>query len=85
MHRKRFKQMRQIRMTVLDLLRDLHSVCHFQTREGKKVGRASASELKRWIQNKALIINGEQVTFDELIDFPIISVVLFPKHKITLI
>lgn len=65
-------------------LRDLHAVCEFQTREGKRVGKASGSELKRWIQNKALVINGETLAWDEKIDFPIISVVLFPKHPITL-
>ena len=71
-------------LTALDFLRSLHEVCHFQTREGRKVGRASNSELKRWIQNKALVVNAEKVDWDELIDFPIISVVLFPKNRITL-
>jgi hypothetical protein len=65
-------------------LRNLHEVCHFQSREGKKVGKASTSELKRWIQNGALVINNEKVTVDEEIDFPITSVVLFPKNPITL-
>lgn len=73
------------KMNAWEFLRGLHTVCHFQTREGRKVGRASVSELKRWIQNKALIINGEPMEFDELIDFPIFSVVVFPKHPITLL
>ena len=62
-------------------LRDLNEVCHFQTREGKKVGAASSSELKRWLQNKSVLVNGEPVEWDEPIDFPIFSVVLFPKGK----
>lgn len=66
-------------------LRSLHEICHFQTREGKKVGTASNSELKRWIQNKALVVNGEVVQWDELVDFPFTSVVLFPKKPITLL
>lgn len=66
-------------------LRSLHEVCSFQTREGTKVGKASSSELKRWIQNKALIINGETIAWDELMDFPIFSVVLFPKNPVTLL
>ena len=66
-------------------LRDLHEICHFQTREGKCAGKASGSELKRWCQNRALIINGEPVAWDEEMDFPIFSVVLFPKKKITLL
>jgi hypothetical protein len=45
-----------IKMTAWEFLRSLHEVCCFQTKEGKKVGKASYGELKRWIQNKALII-----------------------------
>ena len=71
-------------MNAWQFLMDLNKVCHFQTREGKKVGQATNSELKRWIQNKALLINGETVTFDEQIDFPVFSVVLFPRNPITL-
>lgn len=67
------------------LLKDLHEVCHFQTREGKCVGKASSSELKCWCMNKAVLINGEQVAWDEEIDFPIFSFVLFPKNRITLL
>lgn len=63
---------------------DLHKVCHFPSREGRKT--ASNSELKRWCHNQAVIFNGESVTWDEEIDFPIISLVLFPngKNKTTL-
>jgi hypothetical protein len=67
--------------TAWNFLRSLHKVCHFQTKEGKKVGEASTSELKRWIQNKVLLINGETVGWDEVLDFPLISVVLFPKGQ----
>lgn len=35
--------------------------------------------------NKAVIINGESVAWDEPVDFPIFSVVLFPRNKITLL
>jgi len=72
-------------MTAWEFLRELHSVCKFQTREGKKVGLASGSELKRWIQNGAFEINCEKVTPTEQIDFPMFSVVLFPKNRITLL
>lgn len=68
--------------TALNWLIDLHSVCKFQTREGARFGVASNSELRRWCNQGALIINGERiVSHDELMDFPIISVVLFPKGK----
>ena len=72
-------------MSFWQFLRNLHEICHFQTREGKKVGHASSSELKRWIMNKALIVNGESVNWDEPVDFPLTSVILFTKHKITLL
>lgn len=72
-------------MTAWEFLRNLHSGCCFQTKEGKKVGKASASELKRWIQNNALIINGEPVYWNEEMDFKMHSVVLFPKRPITLL
>ena len=66
------------------LLRELHQICNFTSREKPGTGVATNSELKRWINNKALIINGETVTWDEELNFPIISVVLFPKHPITI-
>ena len=72
-------------MTAWDFLRSLHAVCSFQTKEGKKVGKASVSELKRWIQNRALVVNGEPVAWDEQMDFSMISVVLFPKHPVTIL
>ena len=72
-------------MTAWEWLRDLHTVCSFQTREGIKVGKASNSELRRWIQNKALLINGKAVTPTEELTFPLTSVILFPKYRITLL
>ena len=72
-------------MNAWEFLRSLHELCSFQTREGKKVGKASSSELKRWIQNKAIIINGETVDWQEEIDFPVFKVVLFPKNPVTLL
>ena len=65
-------------------MRDLHEACHFQTREGKRTGSASASELKRWLQNAAVVVNGEKVAWDEEMDFPIFSFVLFPSNPVTL-
>ena len=72
-------------MNAWEFLRGLNEVCSFQAKEGKKVGKASASELKRWIQNKALLVNGESVSWNEEMDFPMNSVILFPKHPVTLL
>ena len=66
-------------LTGWEFLRSLHQICSFQTKEGKKVGKASSSELKRWLLNKAVVVNGEPLVWNELVDFPVISVVLFPK------
>lgn len=71
-------------MTTWELLRKLNSTCNFQTKEGRKVGRASNSELKRWAQNGAVVINDKKFNWDEEIVYPIKSFVLFPKHPITL-
>lgn len=70
--------------TAWQFLTELHRSCRFQTREGRKIGAASSSELKRWIENGALVVNGEKVAWDERIDFPVNSVVLFPNHPVTL-
>jgi hypothetical protein len=65
-------------------LRDLHTICHFQTREGRLAGEASAPELKRWLKNGAVVINGEKIAWDAEIEFPVTSLVLFPRRPVTL-
>lgn len=37
-------------------------------------------EPRCWIQQGAVLINGERVEWNEEIDFPLTSVVLFPKN-----
>lgn len=71
-------------MTALDFLKELHGVCHFQTREGRKVGRASNKELERWFANRAVILDGKAVPRGHPMDFPVQSLVIFPKHPVTL-
>lgn len=74
-------------MTCYEWLVDLHKICNFQTKEGKKVGRASNSELRRWISNKALMVDGIRVGVDDEFPTSPSSVVLFPKnteHRVTL-
>jgi hypothetical protein len=39
----------------------------------------SNGELKRHMQQGGLLVNGERVTADERIDFPVFSLVFFPK------
>lgn len=49
------------------------------SREGK-CQRASKSEVRRWIEAGAVRVNGERMDV-EPIDFPVISLVVFPKGK----
>ena len=72
-------------MTLFEFIKMLHAFCHFQTREGKKHFEASNSELRRWITNKAVIVNSRAITDPNMpMDFEIQSFILFPKHPITL-
>lgn len=71
-------------LTGWEFMRSLHKTCCFQSRE--RVGLASNSELKRWLQDKAVLVNGEPLGWDEDMDFPIFSLVLFPKgRRVTLL
>jgi hypothetical protein len=72
-------------MNAFDFLKQLHdNWCHFQSREGKKVGRASYSELKRWMMNGAVLINSIRVKPTDVINFPIETMILFPNNPVTL-
>jgi hypothetical protein len=53
------------------------------SREGK-VQRASKSEIRRWIEANAVVVNGERLGV-EPIDFPVFSLALFPHgNRVTL-
>lgn len=72
-------------MTAWEYMIDLHKSCFFMSKE--RPGRATNSELKRWCQNKAVLINGKRVNYDDEITFPINQLVLFPnssKKRITI-
>jgi ribose 1,5-bisphosphokinase PhnN len=42
---------------------------------------ATKSEIRRWLKNGSVVVNGERMVLDELIDFPIFSLVFFPSGK----
>lgn len=69
-------------VTVWDFLKELNELCCFTSRE--RSGRVSNSELKRWCQNQAVSINGVRVKFNDMVDFPINEMFLFPKKRVTL-
>lgn len=41
---------------------------------------ATKSEIRRWIRQGTVLFNGERVEEVEIIDFPLISVVLHPNN-----
>lgn len=68
-------------MTAEQWFRSLHLICQFQSIETpNKI--ASGSEIRRWMEQNAVIVNGEKLSPKEVMGFPIISVVLFPKSEI---
>jgi hypothetical protein len=67
-------------MTGIQYLKSLHEICAFQSHH-HGTGKASNSELTRWLRDKSLRINGKPIGPTEPIPFPITSVVLFPKSR----
>jgi len=66
-------------MKMLDLLTDLHTICHFRSTEGK--AELSKSEIKRWFDKGSVLVNGEKSKWDEPWDFPVFSLILHPKGE----
>lgn len=71
-------------MNALTFLRSLHSVCHLASREGGKLSPPSNREFRRWFDKGMVIIDGFPVTWDHEVQFPVHSLVLFPRHPVTL-
>jgi hypothetical protein len=64
-------------MNVLSFLNTLRPAIPFSIE--KPCLLASNGEIRRWCQNSAVIMNGERVAWDEEVDFPVFSLVFFPK------
>lgn len=69
-------------MRVIDLLIDLKARCHFKSKE--RPAPVTNSEMKRWCDNKSVILNGKTVKWDAQVEFPVTSLILFPKHPVTI-
>lgn len=69
-------------MTTWKLLIELNKWCSFHSKE--RPGKVSNSELRRWCQSKSVIINGKSHNMDDVVEKPIQSFVLFPKHPVTI-
>lgn len=66
-------------LTVLQYLNGLRPALPMSMEQPGKI--LSNSELRRVIQQNGVLINGESVRVDELVDFPVFSLVFFPKSS----
>jgi len=65
-----------------------HNLCPASRTKGKEAiaktgNRATTSELIRWLNEGAFLINGVKPKRDDMIVFPIIELVFFPKNDNT--
>ncbi len=67
-------------MTILDFIISLRPAVPFSTERPCK--EASNSEIRRWLKNHSISINGERLHDpNEPLDFPVFSLVFFPNSK----
>ncbi len=71
------------KLTVFEFLKSLpHLPVLLQRGKGKEIyGRPSNSEIRRWLVNKSVLINGMNPLPDDEISFPITDLIFFPKGK----
>lgn len=72
-------------MDMYRFLIDLHSVCHFRTKE-RGCGEASKSEIRRWFERGSVQVNGLRVKGSDQVPEIWESLVLHPasSNRITL-
>lgn len=73
-------------VTALEFVMRVHNAgpMGFWSRELK--GPASNSEVRRWLDNAAIRFNGRALKPKEMLDFPVYSIILFPKaNRITIL
>jgi len=71
-------------MTVIEFLKSIHLP---DSREGGKTGRPSTGEIRRWLQQGAVILNGKRPRPWDKVEFPVRELVFFPKspNKVTMV
>ena len=62
-------------MNVLDFLLGLN--CLPQSKEGRKTGCPSKSEVKRWCEKGCVLLNGDKVNWRDAVEFPITQLAFF--------
>ncbi len=63
-------------MTVLDFLSQFHLPV---TRERGSAAQPTRSEVRRWCEQQAVLINGQRVRWNDPIIFPVWQCVFFPS------
>lgn len=72
-------------MKAFDYIKSLeHLPC---SKEGSKIGKASNSEIKRWLEKSSININNEHPKPDDEIELPVKKLIFFEKgvHKTTMV
>ena len=76
-------------MKGLDFLKWLRdqSGLFLHTREGALVGLPSTTELRRWLKNGNVLVNGVRLSSKDSVEWPIEQLILFPgtKSQVTII
>lgn len=64
-------------MNMLTFLNSLRPAIPYSAEKPNTI--CSNSELRRWMANGSVLVNSEKVVWDEPVDFPVFSIVFFPK------
>jgi hypothetical protein len=67
--------------TAIDSVKALDWLAWFRLFSRERLAVASKTELRRWFDAGNVQMNGERVEWGEPMDFPLISVVIFPNGK----
>jgi hypothetical protein len=62
-------------MLVLDFLFQFHLPC---SRERNRPAQPTRSEVRRWCEQQAVLINGRRAHWRDTVDFPLWQVIFFP-------
>jgi len=65
-------------MNAFDFIKQIE---HLPMSTERPCTQVSNSELKRWFKKKSILFNGETVDMNEKIDFPVHTIIFFPKGK----
>ena len=66
-------------MTAFEYLKSLPYLP--DSKEGRKYGQPSNSEIRRWLMKKSVIINGIKPLPGDEVNFPIRELIFFPEGK----